>query len=122
MSEQSRWMMIVGWVLSGLVGTLLLFSAAGKLFGSPPAENPLEFPSDLLLTIGCVVLVCVLLYLFPRTAVLGAVLLTGYMGGAIATHARVHDIMFIVGATVGVVVWLGVYLRDPRVRNLLPIC
>jgi hypothetical protein len=70
--------------------------------------------------IGILELSCVILYAIPQTAILGAVLLTGYLGGAIATHVRVHD-NFISPAIGGILVWLGVYLRDPRVRALLPI-
>ena len=70
--------------------------------------------------LGVVQLVCTVLYLFPRTAVLGAVLLTGYMGGAIATHLRVGDPYF-VQLGIGVLLWLGLYLRDRRIRALLPL-
>jgi hypothetical protein len=65
-------------------------------------------------------LCCVLLYVIPQTAVLGAILLTGYLGGATATHVRVDE-AFIMPVVVGVLVWLGLYLREPRLRALLPL-
>jgi hypothetical protein len=65
-------------------------------------------------------MVCVLLYVIPQTAVLGAILLTGYLGGATATHVRVGEPFFI-PIVVGVVVWLGLYLRDARLRALVPL-
>jgi len=66
-------------------------------------------------------IICVLLYAFPRTAVLGAILLTGYLGGATATHVRIDDPRGVLPVVVGVVVWLGLFLRDRRVRELIPI-
>jgi hypothetical protein len=65
-------------------------------------------------------LLSVVCYLIPRTAVLGAVLLTGYLGGAIATHARLGE-PFVAPIILGVVVWAGLWLRDPRLRALLPL-
>ena len=70
-------------------------------------------------------LVCVALYALPRTAVLGAILLTGYLGGAVAAHARLGDPLFthvLFGVYVGIAVWGGLWLRDPRVRALIPLC
>jgi hypothetical protein len=69
-------------------------------------------------------LVCTLLYAAPQTAVLGAILLTGYLGGAVATHVRVGDPLFshiLFGVYVGVFLWLGLYLRDARLRALVPL-
>ncbi|MBI2826829.1 MAG: DoxX family protein [Planctomycetia bacterium] len=82
--------------------------------------NKFGYPQELAVAIGITQLCCLVLYLIPRTAVLGAVLLTGYLGGAVATHVRVHD-NFAAAAIVGVLVWLSLYLRDPRVRALLPL-
>lgn len=112
-----------GWILTGLVGGMLTFSAAMKLLNPPElAEqfvNKFGYPADLILAIGIVEICCLVIYLIPRTAILGAVLLTGYLGGAVATHVRIHDDFF--GPAIGgVLVWLAVYLRDPRVRALLP--
>jgi len=74
--------------------------------------------------LGLLLLACVVLYAVPRTAALGAILLTGYLGGAIATHLRVGDPLFthvLFGVYVGVLLWLGLYLRDDRLRLLIPI-
>ncbi len=124
MPPQSKGMTIAGWALTALIGAGLIFSATMKFLS--PAEmidqfvNKLGYPEGLAVTIGIVEVVCTLLFLFPRTAVLGAVLLTGYLGGAIATHVRIED-NFAGPAIGGVLVWLALYLREPRIRALLPI-
>jgi hypothetical protein len=80
-------------------------------FGYPPATLPI---------FGILEVTCVVIYLIPRTAILGAILLTGYLGGAIATHARVGD-PFVIPLILGVVVWAGLYVRDERLRSLIPL-
>jgi hypothetical protein len=80
----------------------------------------LGWPVTAALGLGVVELLSVVCYLIPRTAVLGAVLLTGYLGGAIATHARLGE-PFVAPIILGVVVWAGLWLRDPRLRALLPL-
>ena len=75
---------------------------------------------DLAVPLGIVELTCTLLYIIPRTSVLGAILLTGYLGGAIATHVRLGH-PFIIPLILGILLWLGLYLRDPRLRALLPL-
>jgi hypothetical protein len=75
--------------------------------------------------LGTILMVCTILYAAPRTAVLGAILLTGFLGGAVATHLRAGDPLFshvLFGVYVGVVVWAGIYLRDANLRALIPIC
>ena len=71
--------------------------------------------------LGVLELACTILYAIPRTSVLGAILLTGYLGGATATHVRVGD-SFIMTVVLGVVVWGGLFLRDARLRALIPLC
>ena len=114
---------IAGWILSLLPSLLLLFSAAMK-FAKPPVvvEGMAKqgWPDRLALALGFVELACTLLYLIPRTAVLGAILLTGYLGGATATHVRIGE-PFIIVVALGVVLWLGLYLREPRLRALIPL-
>jgi uncharacterized membrane protein YphA (DoxX/SURF4 family) len=114
----------VGWVITVLVALLMTASGTMKLRNPPQlAEQFVDkfgYPEDVTLYIGIVELSCAALYLIPPTAILGAVLLTGYLGGAIATHVRVHD-SFIPPAVIGVFVWIALFLRDPRVRALLPI-
>jgi hypothetical protein len=86
--------------------------------------TPLGFGGvDTARRLGMVLLLCTILYAAPRTAVLGAILLTGYLGGAVATHVRVGNPLFshvLFGVYVGVIVWAGIYLRDARLRLLLP--
>jgi hypothetical protein len=73
-----------------------------------------------LLGLGILELICAVIYVIPRTSMLGAILLTGYLGGAIATHVRVGE-QFIMPAVLGVLIWGGLYLRDYRLRALLPL-
>ena len=113
-----------GWVLSVLPCLMLFMSAAMKLAQPDVVMEGFEkmgYPRSLALKLGIVEVVCTVLYLFPRTAVLGAVLLTGYLGGAVATHVRVEELSFVTPVLLGVVIWLGLYLRDRRVRDLLPL-
>lgn len=123
MGTQSKAMTIAGWILTVFVVGMLIFSASMK-FAKPPDVTKMVvekfgYQEESLLLIGILELTCVIIFAFPRTAILGAVLLTGYLGGAVATHVRVQDNP--AGAVVGgVLVWLAVFLRDPRVRALLP--
>lgn len=113
----------IGRVLSALPVFLLLFSATMKLIKPPGfAEGMAQMglPAHLATPLGLVELTCTVLYLVPRTAVLGAILLTGYMGGAICTHVRVGD-PFIIQSLLGVLIWLGLYFREPRLRELIPL-
>lgn len=113
----------IGRVLSALPVLLLLFSGAMKLIKPPGfAEGmaQMSLPAHLATPLALVELTCTALYLIPRTAVLGAILLTGYMGGAICTHVRIGD-PFIVQVLVGVLLWLGLYFREPRLRELIPL-
>ena len=114
-----------GLVLTGLAVLFLAFDAAIKLF---PNEAALTGTTDLgyqphhLPIIGGIALVCLVLYVIPRTAPLGAILWTGYFGGAIATHLRVDNPLFthtLFPIYVAALIWGGLYLRDPRVRALL---
>lgn len=115
--------MIGGWLLGVIVGGMLTMSAVMKFSGSPELAEGLAhagWPADYAPRLGVVELLSVALYLAPPTAVLGAVLITGYMGGAIATHARLGE-PFVLQLVFGVVAWLGIWLRDPRLRRLLPV-
>jgi hypothetical protein len=115
-----KWMFWTGWVLSVLTVPLFLMSAFMKISKAPVVvEGFKDWPADVALTIGIVELACVVLYLIPHTAVLGAVLLTGYLGGAVATHVRQGE-SIIMPVAFGIIIWLGLFFRDPRVRALLP--
>ncbi len=114
-----------GRVLSTLVVLFLLWDAILKLVKPPfvvKATRDLGYPEADIVGIGLVLLVCTLLYLIPRTSILGAVLLTGYLGGAIASQLRAQQPSFniIFAFVFGCLVWAGLWLRNPRVRTLLP--
>lgn len=113
-----------GRVISALPVLLLLFSAVMKFVpmsaeAAGQMEDQIGWKSNLLVPLGITELVCTILYAIPQTSVLGAILLTGYMGGAIATHVRVND-YFITQVVVGILIWLGLFLREPRLRAILP--
>jgi hypothetical protein len=120
---------IAGWVLSGLLIAFLLFDGAIKLV---PLEVVLDtsralgLPADIASTriLGMLTLACTLLYAIPRTSILGAILLTGYLGGAIATHYRLGNPLFshtLFGLYLGLIAWGGLYLRFPWLRRMLPV-
>jgi DoxX-like family len=116
-------MLWAGYVMSILPALLLCFSAFMKFTKAPPVIEGFAkfgFPDSTLLGIGIVEVLCTILYLIPRTAVLGAILLTGYLGGATATHYRVGDPYF---ATIiaGILVWGGLFLRNEKIRSLIPL-
>ncbi|KTE03728.1 hypothetical protein ATE68_08515 [Sphingopyxis sp. H038] len=122
--------LIAGRVLSGLVILFLLFDAGLKLVSpetaikySPPDLGwPLEVGTMYLL--GFLLLIPTLLYIWPRTAILGAILITGYLGGAIGTHVRIDSPLFshsLFGVYLGLMLWGGLWLRDPRLRALIPL-
>lgn len=118
-SKSVNW---ISYILSGLSVLFLLFSASGKFLKPEGMEvnvEPLGWRMDQMTALGFVELACIIIYLIPRTAVLGAVLLTAYLGGAVATHARIGDHFFFPVIISGVV-WLGLYLREPRLRSVLP--
>ena len=109
--------------MSALPVAMLLFSAVGKLSGAAAVTQGFEhlgWPVALAFALGVLELVCTVIYATPRTAVLGAILVTGYLGGAIATHVRIGE-AFIPQAIFGIFVWGGLYLRDPRLRALIPL-
>jgi hypothetical protein len=119
----SKKLVWAGWVLTILPSLLLIFSAAMKLSQAQAAVEGFEhlgYPAGVGLAIGIAELACAVVYLIPRTAVLGAILLTGYLGGATTTHVRVEE-PFIMPIVVGVVLWAGLYLRDDRLRALIPL-
>jgi hypothetical protein len=113
-----------GRIISTLVVLFLLFDAGIKLLNLGPAVEgtvKLGYPASVVVPLGMVLLACVLLYVIPRTAILGAILLTGFLGGATATNVRVQNpwILFPVG--IGVLAWGGLYLRDEHLRSLIPL-
>ena len=122
------WRKIAGFALSGIVILFLLMDAAMKLVPGEMVVSTtaqLGWPADpaTLRTLAIVLLAATLLYAWPRSAVLGAILITGYLGGTVATHARIGSPVFshlLFGVYLGVMTWGGLWLRDPRMRALLP--
>lgn len=119
-SKKLRW---VGYLMSALPVPLLLMSGMMKVTGSPTATEGfvhLGYPEGVAVWIGLVELLCLALYVVPQTAVLGAILLTGYLGGATASHVRIGE-PFYMAVLLGVVIWGGLFVRDVRLRALLPL-
>jgi len=124
-SKKTLW---AGRILSALPILFLLADAIGKLWRPLPAAvvegtTKVGWPVSVIPAIGAVLLVSTILYAIPRTAVLGAILLTGYLGGAVATNVRVGNPFFsyiLTPVYLGIFVWGGLFFRDPRVRALIP--
>lgn len=119
-----KWMIWTGRVISALPVLLLIMSAQAKFhLSEDDAANTMKMGWDpkIMPALGVVELVSTLLYIIPQTATLGAILLTGYLGGAVAVHVRLADWPHAPYAFIaGVLVWLGLYFRDHRVRDLAP--
>jgi hypothetical protein len=116
-----------GYVISGLPALFLLVDALGKFVKPAPVVEgtlALGYPENVILPLGIILLISTLLYLIPQTSVLGAILLTGYLGGAVATHVRIGNPLLthtLFPVYLGVLIWLGLYLRDVRLRALVPL-
>ncbi|MDQ2834717.1 MAG: DoxX family protein [Acidobacteriota bacterium] len=124
-SREGKGRIWVGWGISALVVLFLLMDAVMKFVKPAPVVavcTKLGLPLEVITPIGVLLLVCTVLYAAPRTALLGAVLLTGYLGGAVSIHVRAGDPLFshvLFPVYLGGLAWLGLYLRDVRVRSLL---
>jgi hypothetical protein len=115
-----------GRVISGLVVLFLLFDGVTKVMKVAPvlqASAQLGIPVSLIVAIGAVLLICTVIYAIPSTSILGAILLTGYLGGAVAVQARIGNPLFetLFPVIFGVLVWAGIVLRDNRLRTLIPL-
>ena len=116
-----------GRVLSALTVMFMLFDGSVKLLMWGPAleaNAKLGYPEDLVFAIGVLELACTAVYVIPQTSVFGAILMTGFLGGAIATHVRVSDPLFshtLFPVYVGAMAWLGLYLRNDRLRAIIPL-
>ncbi|MGB7157311.1 MAG: DoxX family protein [Tepidisphaeraceae bacterium] len=122
-SKKALW---TGRAMSALPVLFLLMDGVAKLFKPEPVVTgtvQLGYPASVIVPLGIVLIACTLLYAIPATAVLGAVLLTGYLGGAIATHVRVEDGAFpvIFATVIGALIWGGLLLRDRSLRELIPL-
>jgi DoxX-like family len=120
-SKGSVW---TGRIFTALVFLFMLFDGGIKVLKMAPAVDGtarLGYPASTVLPIGLLALICTFLYAIPRTSILGAVLLTGYLGGATATQVRVQDPWFFFPVVIGVLVWVGPFLLDERLRALIPL-
>ena len=116
-----------GWVMSGVVVLFFVMDFAMKFANLPVVTQTgltLGWQPGTSRLLGSILLVCTALYVYPRTAILGAILLTGYLGGAVATHLRVDSPLFshiLFGVYLGLLVWGGLWFRDPQVRAMIPL-
>ena len=120
-SKKTLW---AGRVISALPILLLLFSGVTKLLKPPSVLQAFAlygYPEHQLAAIGLLEIACTVVYAIPQTSILGAILVTGYLGGATATNVRVSNPAFIMTTLLGVLAWLGLYLRDARLRSLIPL-
>ena len=122
-NEIAKWQRVTGWVLSGLLALVFLPSAFFKI---AQPEGFLEdwsktYPANAAAPLGAIELAVFALYLIPQTRYVGGLLMLGYLGGAVATHVHANDGLFFVPVIVGVVAWLGLYLRDRKLRALVPL-
>jgi len=115
-----------GRIITTLVVLFLLFDCTIKLLNLPVAIDGtvvLGYQASVVVPLGILLLICLIIYLIPQTSVLGAILITGYLGGAIATHVRLENPLFshiLFPVYVGLMIWGGLYLRNQRLRALLP--
>ena len=112
---------IIGWVLSGIISAFLIVaSGVPKLIGQVPEDmlKTLGFTSDTIWRIGIVEVIVALLFIIPQTGFLGAILVTGYLGGAICTHVRIGDLNFIMPIVMGILTWVALGLRQPEIFRL----
>jgi hypothetical protein len=124
-ATESKGMFWTGRVLSGLMALLLVFDGVGHLMKPAPVVEAfarLGYPLSASVGIGLLALICTAIYVIPRTSVLGAILLTGYLGGAVSTHVRAGSTLFetIFPVILGVLVWAGIFVRDAQLRKLIP--
>jgi hypothetical protein len=118
-----KWQIVTGWVLSGILALVFLPSAFFKI--AQPAgfleEWTKSYPAGAARPLGIIELAMFVLYLVPKTRYLGGLIMLAYLGGAVATHLHADDGMFPVPITVGIMAWLGLFLRDRKLRALIPI-
>ena len=126
MSEVSKGSLWTGRIISGLVVLFMIFDGGTKVIKEPhviAASAQLGLNATAVVWIGAVLLVCTALYVIPATNIFGAVLLTGYLGGAVCANVLAHTVLFntLFPVVFGVLVWAGLYLRDTRLHTLIPV-
>jgi hypothetical protein len=124
-ARSNAWMVSAGWIFSTMAVLIFLWSAWAKLTQQPGYVKEWErigYAPSALTGIGLLQVICVVVYLIPRTAVLGVVLLTGYLGGAISSYVRIGDFYFANAfqITTALLAWAGIYFREERLRSVLP--
>ena len=120
-SRTSLWS---GRIITALVALFMTFDGLMKVLKVPAAVDgtvKLGYSESVLVPLGIVVLVCTAVYLYPRTSILGAILLTGFLGGAVATNVRTQPQWTLFPVVLGVLAWLGLYLRDQSLKKLVPL-
>jgi hypothetical protein len=120
-SRTSLWS---GRIITALVALFMIFDGLMKVLKVPAAVDgtvKLGYSESVLVPLGIVVLVCTAVYLYPRTSILGAILLTGFLGGAVATNVRTQPQWTLFPVVLGVLAWLGLYLRDRSLKKLVPL-
>ncbi len=114
------------YIVSALPVLFLLMDSIGKLIkleSVVAATVDLGYSESVIIPLGVVLLISTILYIIPKTSILGAIILTGYLGGAVATHVRIGNPLFshiLIPVFIGILLWLGLYLRNPRLRVLVP--
>jgi DoxX-like family len=126
MANESKGMLWTGRILSGLMALFFVFDGVGHLMKPAPVVEAfarLGYPLSASVGIGVLALVCTAIYVIPRTSTFGAILMTGYLGGAISTHVRAGSTLFetIFPVILGTLMWAGIYVRDAQLRKLIPV-
>ena len=123
-TEPSKAKLWTGRVLSAIPALMMLPGIFMNFTRNPQAIEGMKkfgYQEDALFLVGTLAVIAVVLYVIPQTAVLGAIVMTGYFGGAIATHLRINDPGWPMALAMGILTWLGLYLREPRLRALVPL-
>jgi hypothetical protein len=125
-TNESKGMLWTGRILSGLMALLFVFDGVGHLMKPAPVVDAfarLGYPLSASVGIGVLALVCTAIYVTPRTSIFGAILMTGYLGGAVSTHVRAGSTFFemIFPVILGTLMWAGIYVRDAQLRKLVPL-
>jgi hypothetical protein len=126
-AAQPKWMTWTGYVLTALVTLFMIMDFVMKFMNLPiviSTTESLGWSANKVMLLGAILLPCTVLYVIPQTSILGAILITGYLGGAVATHIRIDSPLFshiLFGVYLGVMMWGGLWLREPRLRALFPL-
>ena len=123
-TTNSKKMTIAGWIIGGLPAALLILMSPMSILQKPDVVENMKhygYPEGCVMWIGIALLISCILYLVPKTSVLGAILMTGYFGGAVATHVRASESTWFIAVIFGILFWGGLWFREPRIRALIPL-